>query len=154
MRTRLWLQGCSKYEYKYRGVIHAVASILRKEGVPALYKGFSSVALFSPLANGLYFSAYEFAKQELECDAHGPLYFNLSPTCSPVVAATLATMLSSLLWTPMDVIKQNQQASVVRVYSGVFDGLRKVHLQGGMQRGLLKGYCSVSILHIFFRLHQ
>jgi len=90
VRTRLWMQGTvTGTAYNYTGVTHAVTSILRQEGIPALYKGFGSVVLLTPLANGLYFMAYEFVKQELEQDDKGPRYFGVSPTYSPIVAAGL-----------------------------------------------------------------
>ena len=144
VRTRLWMQGTSMNgpTYHYTGVTQAVSSMLRQEGVAALFKGFGSVALFTPLGSGLYFVSYELVKKELERDFCGPRYLNVSPTYSPVLAAILGTAIGTLAWTPMDVIKQHQQASVGQVYNSVFDGLRRVYQQRGVQRGLLKGYWS------------
>ena len=77
--------------------------MLRDEGATALFKGFGAVALLTPLANGLYFATYEYAKKVLERDAQGARYLNISPPYWPVIAASLGTAFAGLLWTPMDV---------------------------------------------------
>lgn len=154
VRTRLWvMQGgpsSAMYPYRYRGVTHGLASVLRDEGATALFKGFGAVALLTPLANGLYFATYEYAKKVLERDAQGARYLNISPPYWPVIAASLGTAFAGLLWTPMDVVKQHQQASVKRVYSGVCMGLVAVHRRGGVRGGLLKGYWSFLALEAPF----
>ena len=79
VRTRLWMQGRDPaYPFAYRGVTHAMTSVLREEGFAALFKGFGAVAWFTPAANGLYFATYEWVKKLLENDARGAQYVNIS----------------------------------------------------------------------------
>ena len=73
VRTRLWVQGATTAavqstggsSYTYGGLFNGFYTMLHKEGVGSLYKGFGSVALLTPLAHGLYFGSYEWAKCRL-----------------------------------------------------------------------------------------
>ncbi len=75
IRTRLWVQGADGSNqsrgYRYEGLLNGFLTMIRKEGVASLYKGFGSVALLTPLAHGLYFGSYEWAKRHLvRLDGH------------------------------------------------------------------------------------
>jgi len=136
IRTRLWMQGGKNAGYRYNGLWHGFCDIVKKEGVRSLYKGFGSVALLTPVAHGLYFGSYEWAKKALsektECSESG----------GHLIAGFFANGVGAFIWNPMDVVKQKQQAMVGQLYTGPLDGLRAVWMEGGLSRGLLRGYCS------------
>ena len=65
-KTRLQLQGqdCAKWKVvRYRGMVHCLVSLVREEGVAALYQGISPAlirqAVYGTIKFGLYYSAKE-----------------------------------------------------------------------------------------------
>jgi hypothetical protein len=67
VKTRLWCSSSaasanSQVAFRYNNFSHALVSIVKNEGAKSLYKGFSSVALFTTVGHALYFGAYEFGK--------------------------------------------------------------------------------------------
>eukprot|EP00277_Geminigera_cryophila_P000455 CAMPEP_0179415392 /NCGR_PEP_ID=MMETSP0799-20121207/6207_1 /TAXON_ID=46947 /ORGANISM="Geminigera cryophila, Strain CCMP2564" /LENGTH=360 /DNA_ID=CAMNT_0021188127 /DNA_START=329 /DNA_END=1408 /DNA_ORIENTATION=+ len=129
IRTRLWVQGAtndSAGAYRYGGLLNGFVTMVRNEGVVSLFKGFGSVALLTPLAHGLYFGSYEWAKQHL-IRKQGNL-LGVSDTTAIMTAAFI--------------VKQKQQALVGQLYNGPLDGLRQVYAEGGMRKGLMRGYMS------------
>ena len=67
VKTRLWCSSSapsatSQVGFRYTSFSHALTSIVNTEGPRALYKGFSSVALFTTVGHALYFGAYELGK--------------------------------------------------------------------------------------------
>jgi len=143
IRTRLWVQGAtndSAGAYRYGGLLNGFVTMVRNEGVVSLFKGFGSVALLTPLAHGLYFGSYEWAKQHL-IRKQGNL-LGVSDTTAIMTAGFFSNAVGALLWNPMDVVKQKQQALVGQLYNGPLDGLRQVYAEGGMRKGLMRGYMS------------
>ena len=70
IRTRLWVQGSATMRaggntYSYGGLLQGFVMMIRAEGLRSLFKGFGSVALLTPLAHGLYFGSYGWAKRVL-----------------------------------------------------------------------------------------
>jgi hypothetical protein len=67
VKTRLWCSSAapsanSQVAFRYLSFSHALTSIVGAEGARSLYKGFSSVALFTTVGHALYFGAYELGK--------------------------------------------------------------------------------------------
>jgi len=144
IRTRLWVQGAkgtdSAAAYRYGGLLNGFVTMVRKEGVASLFKGFGSVALLTPLAHGLYFGSYEWAKLHL-IRKEGNL-LGLSDTTAIMTAGFFSNAVGALIWNPMDVVKQKQQALVGQLFNGPLDGLRQVYAEGGFRNGLMRGYMS------------
>ncbi|MGH0127404.1 UNVERIFIED_CONTAM: hypothetical protein FKN15_011141 [Acipenser sinensis] len=57
---------------QYRGPVHCVASILRQEGVPGLYRGVGALALRDIPCYGLYFLPYELLCRTLTEEGQQP----------------------------------------------------------------------------------
>jgi solute carrier family 25 iron transporter 28/37 len=136
IRTRLWVQDAGS-GYKYRGLVNGLVTMVRKEGVASLFKGMGSVALLTPVAHGLYFGSYEWAKTRLACDEAG-----MGNTAAIMTAGFFANVVGALVWNPMDVVKQKQQAMVGKELGGALGGLSAVYAEGGLRNGLMRGYFS------------
>ena len=72
VKTRLWCSSSAasasaQVGFRYHSFSHALTSIVKTEGARSLYKGFSSVALFTTVGHALYFGAYEFGKTVAGC---------------------------------------------------------------------------------------
>jgi len=138
VRTRLWVQG-EGTAYRYSGLLHGTVDMVKKEGLPSLFKGFGSVALLTPLAHGLYFGSYEWFKRTL---GHRKGGLGLGDSSNAMISGFFANGVGGLVWNPMDVVKQKQQANVGSLYKSPLNGLVEVWREGGMCRGLMKGYWS------------
>jgi len=57
----------------------------------------------------------------------------MSETSAIMSAGFFANTVGALIWNPMDVVKQNQQA-LVGANTGPWDGLRRAYAQGVLQR--------------------
>jgi hypothetical protein len=89
-------------------------------------------------AHGLYFAGYEMAKRVIEpntpLDQKGPLVH--------FVSGVWADICGSIIWVPMDVIKQRlqiQRNSPDMKYRGSYHALQTIYLEEGI-KGLYKGY--------------
>lgn len=60
---------------RYRGMAHAVSSMLRTEGVGSFYRGIGAVAIGAGPAHALYFGSYEYIRDWAggNQDGHRPL---------------------------------------------------------------------------------
>lgn len=81
----------------------AFRKTLKQEGVSAFYKGFGAVALMTMPAHALYFGGYEATKAVLQ-----PKTENKSAWVH-FTAGFVADVCGSIIWAPMDVIKQRVQ---------------------------------------------
>jgi hypothetical protein len=119
--TRLWIQGSPGTKYKYNGLIQGLSQVFNLEGLKGLYKGFFAVALLSPAGYGLYFATYNWCKVRLLLNVqNGPKYLDSVMHAASGIAANA---LGGLAWTPMDVVKLHQQASVKAGFSSPIHGL-------------------------------
>jgi hypothetical protein len=93
----------------YRTATQAFWSILRLEGPGSLYRGFGAVACGTVPGHALYFAGYETCKDTLlpkGCDQpHDKVY----EVASHLTSGFVADIFGSLVWTPMDVVKQRLQ---------------------------------------------
>ena len=161
VKTRLWCSSSAasasnQVGFRYNSFSHALTSIVKNEGARSLYKGFSSVAMFTTVGHALcalpslptlqfcniqsrYFGAYEFGKTV--AGEHSGMAAHL-------VAGCFANAVGGLAWTPMDVIKQRLQVQAKLLpgqlppplhYRGVLHGIAAI-LKADGPRGLLRGY--------------
>ncbi|CAK9038950.1 unnamed protein product [Durusdinium trenchii] len=73
VRRRMQVQRCIKGQNKYHSVLHALLTILRKEGfVKGLYKGSSLTLIKGPVSAACGFTANDFLKSILLGSAHSP----------------------------------------------------------------------------------
>jgi len=97
-KTRLQVQRNNEL----RGLFHALTSIAQKEGWRKLYTGFGVTVMTGP-ARALYFGGYEFAKIQ-----GGKILGNDHPFVA-LTSGLFAQFCGSLLWVPMDVVKERMQ---------------------------------------------
>jgi len=105
VKTRLQVQGSGGGSHGvtvYRGVGHAFVHILRNEGPMQFFRGFGAVACGSAPAQGLYFGTYEVAKK---------FFGNGQSSAGTFVAALCSQAAGSLVWVPVDIIKERQQVA-------------------------------------------
>jgi len=72
-------------------VAHEVTKLVQREGLLALYKGYASVAVLSAPANAAFFMAYDYGSQQ---------------GLSAVPQTLLATVASTMVYAPMEVVKE------------------------------------------------
>lgn len=115
-------------------------SILRNEGVRALYRGFGVAVVAGAPASCLYFTSYELSKTEMLSRVQQP-----NPLISSVIhlaAGFVAEAASCVLWVPIDVIKvrmQVQKESSSRLYTNALHAVRQIVRNEGI-RSLYRGY--------------
>lgn len=102
LKTRLQVQGAgaqSQAITRYTSIAHAARSVLATEGVATLYKGLGITVAAAAPAQGLYFLGYD-------------LFRAWSPrddALSNFAAGCFAQLCGSLVWVPMDTIKERLQ---------------------------------------------
>ena len=101
---------------QYGGMVDAFGQIARKEGIRAFFKGFGAVAAMTMPAHALYFGGFEAAKKLLEPSQ--PKNASLAPL-SHFASGFIADICGSIIWCPMDVIKQR-----VQMHSGSKSGFQ------------------------------
>jgi len=120
------------------GTFRTFSQILTKEGWRALYRGFGIVVAFTTPAHALYFLGYEFGKKFLSPKTPIENKSSLVHFTSGVFAECLG----SLIWTPMDVVKQRLQVKSVHnnelQYRNSFHGIVTILKQEGLI-GLYRG---------------
>lgn len=122
VKTRLQVQGSGGGQHgaiAYRGTSHALWTVLRTEGPLSLYSGMGAVLVGSAPAQGLYFGAYEAAKSVMGGSSTGNF-----------AAGVCAQLCGSVVWVPMDVVKERlqlgAQVKAVQSYSGSFDAFASI----------------------------
>ena len=118
-KTRLQLQGQDVEkrwrELKYRGMTNCIRTIIKEEGVKAVYQGLSSAllrqAVYGTIKFGLYYSAKEALSPSSINKPKESCLLNLA-------CAVFAGSLSSAIATPTDVIKVRMQANVTQGVEG------------------------------------
>mmetsp|Transcript_104087 Transcript_104087/g.315941 ORF Transcript_104087/g.315941 Transcript_104087/m.315941 type:complete len:294 (+) Transcript_104087:84-965(+) len=131
VKTRLQVQGSGGGGHgavAYRGVTHALATIVRSEGIGALYRGLGAVLVGAAPAQGLYFGGYESAKALLGAGQSGVGNF---------AAGVCAQLCGSICWVPMDVIKERLQVEgqvklAARAYTGSFNAFSHIMKHEGL----------------------
>jgi hypothetical protein len=91
---------------RYKGLADTLVKTVRYEGIRGLYKGFGAVIAATAPAHALYFMAYEASKAVLPTSPDSALSKHLVH----FAAGVMADVGGSLVWVPMDVVKQRLQA--------------------------------------------
>ncbi|XP_075065963.1 solute carrier family 25 member 48 [Mixophyes fleayi] len=114
----------------YKGPIHCVNCILRKEGFTGMYRGAGAMLLRDIPGYCLYFIPYTYLCQWLTLDHH------TTPSAFSVwLAGGIAGAVSWGTATPMDVVKSRLQADSLckRKYKGVTDCISQSYCNEGIQ---------------------
>uniref|UniRef100_G3UC24 Solute carrier family 25 member 48 n=1 Tax=Loxodonta africana TaxID=9785 RepID=G3UC24_LOXAF len=114
----------------YHGPVHCMATIVRSEGLPGLYRGASAMLLRDVPGYCLYFIPYVFLNEWITPEAcAGP-----SP-CAVWLAGGMAGAISWGTATPMDVVKSRLQADGVYFskYKGVLDCISQSYREEGLK---------------------
>ncbi|TWW56263.1 Solute carrier family 25 member 45 [Takifugu flavidus] len=137
--VKVRLQGQTSAD-QYRGSVHCVDEILKKEGPRGLFKGGTALAIRDLLSYGLYFLSYELICEALTEAGKEPGMFSI------MTAGGLAGVLSWALATPMDVVKARLQMSEAggRTYNGILDCMRTSVKEEGV-RVFFKGVALNSV---------
>lgn len=111
LRTRSQAGSLSTFPQKSSTLL-LTRSIMMKEGINAFYQGFPVVAIATVPAHALYFYGYESSKSWLASVFSGKdskHKFHLSDTAIHLCSGFYADIMGSLIWTPMEVVKQRMQ---------------------------------------------
>uniref|UniRef100_A0A7M4EXZ0 Solute carrier family 25 member 48 n=1 Tax=Crocodylus porosus TaxID=8502 RepID=A0A7M4EXZ0_CROPO len=114
----------------YRGPVHCISSILRKEGLAGIYRGAGAMVLRDVPGYCLYFIPYTFLCEWFTSDGCR------SPSPSSVwIAGGIAGAISWGTATPMDVVKSRLQADGVHLnkYKGVIDCISQSYHNEGLK---------------------
>jgi hypothetical protein len=103
MQARGGLSPSAGGQFAYRGPLHAATTIVRAEGVPALFRGFSTVLPVAP-AQALYMAGYKSFLRLQPGDAERPSV--------QFVGGIVATFTQSLVMVPLEVVRQRQQTAL------------------------------------------
>jgi Mitochondrial carrier protein len=140
--------GTSRIVVPYANLGDAVRKIMRTEGPGGFWSGFGAVLVVSPIANGLYFSAYESCKHAL---ADSSLERSLGQDAVFIVAGVVAQSAAGLAYTPGDVVKERLQVQRIAtrpaqgnvpataVYHGSWHAARSIIRADGVST-LFRGY--------------
>ncbi|EFA81565.1 mitochondrial substrate carrier family protein [Heterostelium album PN500] len=138
IRARLQVEKVG--QQRYTGTFNAFQSIIQKEGVRYLYKGFPIVVTATIPAHALYFFGYEYSKKYLK----GPLG---DGALNHFVSGLVADIAGAMIWTPMDIIKQRLQVQnstyltnpTQTFYRGSFHACKVILKEEGVA-GFYKGF--------------
>lgn len=130
VRTRLTLD--RSMGGTYRGIVDCGAQTVRKEGVRALYQGFSVTFCSTPLYVGLQMALYDVFKKYAPCDPVTGKATILGSFGAGACAGLIAQ--TSAYWG--DTIKKQMQSdgmSGKRKFSGMVDCIRQIYSKGGLR---------------------
>jgi len=125
--------GTGSNRITWRDIKHA----WKKEGVRPFYRGYPTVLVSTVPCTATYFLSYEQSKKIIPGSDESVLKQSLCGVCSQ--------LLSSLLFTPRDVIKERlqvqhlQTGSMKNKYRGSWDALTQIYKTDGFY-GLYRGY--------------
>jgi solute carrier family 25 iron transporter 28/37 len=113
----------------YRGTLHCLKSIIRAEGVGALYAGFTTTLTMNIPFHSIYFNMYEFLRKKMK-RANPSEEFS---TQLHILAGAGAGMTAAGLTNPLDVAKTRLQTrgDMGMDYKGMFNTLWKIWTNEG-----------------------
>ncbi|KAK1783694.1 mitochondrial carrier domain-containing protein [Copromyces sp. CBS 386.78] len=121
----------------YKGNFQAWGHILRHEGVPGIFTGWSPT-FFGYMAQGaMKYGFYEYFKKKYS-DLAGPEIAHKYKTGLYLSASASAEFLADLALCPLEAIKVRMQGSIPSPYKGTLDGFRQITAKEGWA-GLYKG---------------
>ncbi|XP_019909734.2 solute carrier family 25 member 47-B isoform X1 [Esox lucius] len=117
MQCQMVHQGMDAQQPKYRGPVHCLLTIARKEGILGLYKGAGALALRDGPSFATYFTVYHVICEQLSPPGESRPEWKVV-----LLAGGLSGMCGWCIGTPMDVIKSRLQVDGMgkRRYNGFF----------------------------------
>jgi solute carrier family 25 (mitochondrial phosphate transporter), member 23/24/25/41 len=117
-------------------LIHVASTVIRSQGITAVYRGFKATLIGDMMGSSLGFAAYELANHIYKDR------FNNGRTAPPEVRGVLGAMSASVVITmtmPLEVVRRRLQVqgSLGRpiLYKGTWDALRTIVREEGVLRG-------------------
>eukprot|EP00126_Sphaerothecum_destruens_P007029 Sdes_comp19652_c0_seq3m11460 len=140
---------CSSASLSKLSLPQIFKSLYRSGGIPLFYGGLSASLLLSPPATGLYLISYDLSKQCFHSSGFSPRNSFVHLT-----SGIVAELASSVLWTPMEVIKQRVQITGISPLSV----MKSIYVTKGLS-GFWTGYLmSVGVFApqsaLFFALYE
>ncbi|XP_062521323.1 kidney mitochondrial carrier protein 1-like isoform X2 [Corticium candelabrum] len=137
-KTRLQIQGqvsdAAHSQLKYRGMIHAIVTITKEEGVKALYSGIAPAVLRQATYGTIKLGCYHAFKRILAGNAEDETLL------TNVISAVAAGGLAAAIANPTDVLKVRMQVGTPSTVSsrGMFSSFADIYKMEGF-RGLYRG---------------
>lgn len=149
----------------HASVFHTARTIVSTEGLSALWRGVSAVALSAGPAHALYFATYErvcaFLTRSLSnpptvlnsdraSHSQSPQTNHVNPVAT-ALAGACATVVNDGIMTPMDVVKQRMQITSRSGggYSSVWHCMRNVYVHHGLS-AFFAGYKATLLMNVPF----
>lgn len=130
-------------------MFHTTRTIIATEGLSALWRGVSAVALSAGPAHALYFASYEMIRDRLSRSSIFPSDGRAVNPGATTVAGICATVVGDGIMTPLDVVKQRMQLASRGGYDTVWQCTRHVYTHHGM-RAFYAGYKATLLMNIPF----
>lgn len=153
VKTRLALQGADPNKAKYRGMVDALTTIVREEGVKGLYQGLVPALLLTS-HGAVQFAAYEYMKEKMTTFGNAettPAWVkNVVNPLQSLLLGGVSKIIASTSTYPYQVIKsrlQQRGEKGVYKYKGTFDCARSLWREGGVPaffRGIVPNILKVA----------
>lgn len=136
--------------YAYHSIPSAFVDIVKTGGMPGLWRGFVPTMIRDAPFAGLFVVSYERAKALLQSDA-APRFISTEPSLIHMISASTGATMATLLTTPFDYIKTQQQLEP-RIYTNMWRSVQltfnhdwrnwRLFFQGSSLRLVRKGLSS------------
>lgn len=163
VKTRLQVQGPGGAKSKYSGVVNALRTMLKEEGLRSYYHGVTaSLCAFVPNW-AIYWTTYEFCKRRYtRMSAHVDLGHHLVHKAAvEVAAAVTAGAVTAVSTSPLWVMKARLQADFAlgsaRKYRSISHGLTTIVREeglAGLYKGLTPSLFGVAHVAVQFPLYE
>ncbi|CBQ72776.1 related to Carrier protein YMC1, mitochondrial precursor [Sporisorium reilianum SRZ2] len=125
----------------YRSATDAFRIIIKEERIWGLYKGVTSPMLGVAIMNASIFGLYNISLRYQQ--SHH--LFQDSPVTQAFVAGMLSGLGSSLITSPIDLIKIREQMDTAARRPGTWRVLQRVVRNEGVFRGVYRGWCTTAV---------
>ncbi|TKY86256.1 hypothetical protein EX895_005081 [Sporisorium graminicola] len=125
----------------YRSATDAFRIIIAEERIWGLYKGVTSPMLGVAVMNASIFGMYNIALRYQQTHH----LFESAPIAQALVAGMLSGLGSSLITSPIDLIKIREQMDISARGRGTWAVLKHVVRTEGVWRGLYRGWCTTAV---------
>ncbi|EGG05894.1 uncharacterized protein MELLADRAFT_116706 [Melampsora larici-populina 98AG31] len=110
--------------YSYQSIRSAFVDVVKQNGLKGLWRGFVPTMIRDAPFAGLFVSTYEKSKSILQSSTT-PLIISSNPTLIHMISATLGASLATLITTPFDFIKTQQQLKP-KLYLNLFQSIKLI----------------------------
>ncbi|KAH8668796.1 mitochondrial carrier domain-containing protein [Xylariales sp. PMI_506] len=139
-RVQLYGHGTSKNPFR------VVAQVIREEGIPALYKGCSTMIVGSIGKDAVRFVAFDSIRKMFE----DPQTHTLSPARSIASGMVAGVVSSTIIVTPTERLKTAliDDAKTTRRFRGAWNCIATLTREQGLRRALYAGYVTTTLKQI------